>query len=96
MPGNHGKAQDVFRSKSEIMKSGMLLILKIIGITLAVLLVAGAWVVFLTGPKLPREARPIIDEVLHSGVPGFVKGQTGYVSRMVTGSGTKRLPRKIQ
>ncbi len=79
MPGNRGKAQDVFRSKPGIMKSGMLLILKIIGITLAVLLVAVAYIVFLTGPKLPREAQPVIDEVLHSALPDFVKGQTGYV-----------------
>lgn len=57
----------------------LLKILKIGGIALvAVLAVAGA-AIYLSGPQLPEDIDETIDSVLHSDLPEFLKGETGYV-----------------
>ena len=54
-------------------------ILKIVGaVLLAVLVIVGA-AIYLSGPRLPEGTDTTIDSVLHSELPEFLKGETGYV-----------------
>lgn len=52
---------------------------KIFGIGLLLLLIGLLAYIFLTSPKLPKNTGLIIDEVLSSEIPEFVKGETGYI-----------------
>lgn len=54
-------------------------VLKIFGITLLVLFAGMLILVFFTGPKLPDNTDTIIDNVINSKIPEFVKGTSGYV-----------------
>jgi len=54
-------------------------ILKILGIGILGLIISLIAYIFLTTPKLPQNTDLIIDEVLNSEIPEFVKGETGYV-----------------
>lgn len=60
-------------------------IIKIIGIGILLLLIGVITYVFFSVPKLPDNSDAIIEDVLNSEVPEFVKGQTGYI----TNDGTK-------
>jgi len=53
--------------------------LKILGIGILVLVIGLIAYIFLTTPKLPKNTGLIIDEVLNSEIPEFVKGETGHV-----------------
>ncbi len=61
------------------MASWLTLTLKIAGIILMVAFIGILWLVFLTGPTLPDETDDIVEDVIHSDLPEFVNGQTGYV-----------------
>ncbi len=54
-------------------------ILKFIGIGILMLLVGVITYVFLSTPKLPENSNAIIEDVINSELPEFVKGQAGYV-----------------
>ena len=57
----------------------LLKMLKIVGaLIVAVLLVATAAIYF-SGPQLPEDIDATIDRVMHSDLPEFLKGETGYV-----------------
>lgn len=53
--------------------------LKIVGIAVLGLLIGLIAYVFLTTPKLPKNADSIIEEVLKTEIPKLVKGETGFV-----------------
>ncbi len=53
--------------------------LKIFGITLLILLTGIIILIFFTGPKLPSNTDTIIESVINTELPEFVKGNSGYV-----------------
>jgi len=61
------------------MKKLLFKLLKIFGITLLILLTGIIILIFFTGPKLPDNTDTIIDNVMNSELPEFVKGKSGYV-----------------
>ena len=61
------------------MKKLLIKLLKIFGITLLILLTGFIILIFFTGPKLPDNTDTIIDNVINSKLPEFVKGKSGYV-----------------
>ncbi len=61
------------------MKKLLFKLLKICGITLLILLTGIIILIFFTGPKLPDNTDTIIDNVINSKLPEFVKGKSGYV-----------------
>ncbi len=61
------------------MKKLLIKLLKMFGITLLILLIGIIILIFFTGPKLPDNTDAIIEKVLNSKVPEFVKGKSGYV-----------------
>jgi len=61
------------------MKKLLIKLLKIFGITLLILLTGLIILIFFTGPKLPDNTDTIIDNVINSKLPEFVKGKSGYV-----------------
>ena len=61
------------------MKKLLIKLLKILGITLLILLIGFIILIFFTGPKLPDNTDAIIEKVLNSKIPEFVKGESGYV-----------------
>ena len=61
------------------MKKLLFKLLKIFGITLLILLTGIIILIFFTGPKLPDNTDTIIDNVINSELPEFVKGKSGYV-----------------
>ena len=61
------------------MKKLLIKLLKILGITLLFLLTGIIILIFFTGPKLPDNTDRIIDNVINSKLPEFVKGKSGYV-----------------
>ena len=61
------------------MKKLLFKLLKIFGITLLILLTGIIILIFFTGPKLPDNTDMIIDNVMNSELPEFVKGKSGYV-----------------
>ena len=61
------------------MKNLLIKLLKIFGITLLILLTGFIILIFFTGPKLPDNTDTIIDNVINSKLPEFVKGKSGYV-----------------
>lgn len=61
------------------MKKLLFKLLKIFGITLLILLTGIIILIFFTGPKLPSNTDAIIEKVLNSKIPEFVKGESGYV-----------------
>jgi len=61
------------------MKLSFIKLLKIILIALLLSLIALIALIFFTGPKLPDNTDAIIEKVLNSEIPEFVKGESGYV-----------------
>jgi predicted alpha/beta-fold hydrolase len=61
------------------MKKLFFKLLKILGITLLILLAGIIILIFFTGPKLPDNTDTIIDNIINSELPEFVKGKSGYV-----------------
>ena len=61
------------------MKKLLIKLLKIFGITLLILLTGLIILIFFTGPKLPDNTDTMIDNVINSKLPEFVKGKSGYV-----------------
>ena len=61
------------------MKKLHIRLLKIFGITILVLLTGIIILIFFTGPKLPDKTDTIIENVMNSEIPEFVKGKSGYV-----------------
>jgi len=61
------------------MKKLLIKLLKIFGITLLILLTGFIILIFFTGPKLPDNTDTIIDNVINTKLPEFVKGKSGYV-----------------
>ena len=51
----------------------------IVGVLLVAVLVIVTAAIYLSGPKLPEGTEATIDSVLHSELPEFLKGETGYV-----------------
>jgi pimeloyl-ACP methyl ester carboxylesterase len=60
-------------------KKVLIKLLKIFGITLLIFLTGLIILIFFTGPKLPDNTDTIIDNVITSKLPEFVKGKSGYV-----------------
>ena len=61
------------------MKKLLIKLLKIFGIILLILFPGFIILIFFTGPKLPDNTDTIIDNVINSKLPEFVKGKSGYV-----------------
>ena len=61
------------------MKKLLFRLLKICGIVLLILLIGLIVVIFFTGPKLPANTDTIIENVINTELPEFVKGKSGYV-----------------
>ena len=61
------------------MKKLLIKLLKILGITLLILLIVLIVFIFFTGPKLPSDTDTIIENVINTELPEFVKGNSGYV-----------------
>ena len=61
------------------MKILLFRLLKICGIALLILLIGLIVFIFFTGPKLPANTDTIIENVLNTELPEFVKGKSGYV-----------------
>ncbi len=61
------------------MKSILIKFLKIGGVTFILILLGLLILIFFTGPELPAETDSIIENVINSDIPEFVKGKSGYV-----------------
>ncbi len=61
------------------MKKLLFRLLKICGIVLLILLIGLIVGIFFTGPKLPANTDTIIENVINTELPEFVKGKSGYV-----------------
>jgi len=61
------------------MKILLFRLLKICGIALLFLLIGLIVFIFFTGPKLPANTDTIIENVINTELPEFVKGKSGYV-----------------
>ena len=59
------------------MKKILYKLLKIFGIILIIILVGVVILMFFTGPKLPDKTDTIIENVMASDIPEFIKGKSG-------------------